>query len=155
MVHARNNDWNSTSWRSTVHSPSSPSTASPQSADAVQTHMTNSRLTDPEVLETRLPVRVDRFAIRTGSGGAGKWHGGEGVERAITFREPMRAQILANRRRVPPRGIAGGGDALPGETLVLRADGTIIDLGATGAADMAPGDAIVIRTPGGGGYGKP
>ncbi len=122
--------------------------------DAVQTNMTNSRLTDPEVLEVRLPVRVDRFAIRTGSGGAGKWHGGEGVERAITFREPMRAQILANRRKVAPRGIAGGGDALPGETLVQRADGSTLDLGATGAADMAPGDSMVIRAPGGGGYGK-
>ncbi|GAA5049582.1 hydantoinase B/oxoprolinase family protein [Erythrobacter westpacificensis] len=122
--------------------------------DAVQTNMTNSRLTDPEVLETRLPVRVERFTIRTGSGGTGKWHGGEGVERAIRFTEPMRAQILANRRKVPPRGIAGGGDALPGETYVERADGTVLDLGATGGADMAPGDMIVIRTPGGGGYGK-
>jgi 5-oxoprolinase (ATP-hydrolysing) len=122
--------------------------------DAVQTNMTNSRLTDPEVLETRLPVRVERFAIRTGSGGTGKWHGGEGVERVIRFLEPMHAQILANRRKCPPRGIAGGGDALPGETWVERANGSTIDLGATGAAEMQPGDAIVIRTPGGGGYGK-
>ncbi|WP_338242705.1 hydantoinase B/oxoprolinase family protein [Aurantiacibacter hainanensis] len=122
--------------------------------DAVQTNMTNSRLTDPEVLETRLPVRVERFAIRSGSGGKGRWHGGEGVERAIRFLEPMRAQILANRRKVAPRGIAGGGDALPGETHVERADGSSLDLGATGGADMAPGDTMIIRTPGGGGYGK-
>ncbi|MFB0612771.1 hydantoinase B/oxoprolinase family protein [Aurantiacibacter poecillastricola] len=122
--------------------------------DAVQTNMTNSRLTDPEVLETRLPVRVERFAIREGSGGTGRWHGGEGVERVIRFLEPMRAQMLANRRKVPPRGIAGGGDALPGETRVERADGSVLDLGATGGADMQPSDAIVIRTPGGGGYGE-
>ena len=76
------------------------------------------------------------------------------MERAIRFTEPMRAQILANRRKVPPRGIAGGGNALPGETFVERADGTVLDLGATGGADMAPGDMIVIRTPGGGGFGK-
>ncbi|WAT17472.1 hydantoinase B/oxoprolinase family protein [Aurantiacibacter sp. MUD11] len=121
---------------------------------AVQTHMTNSRLTDPEVLETRLPVRVERFAIRTDSGGKGAHKGGEGVERVIRFLEPMRAQMLANRRKVAPRGIAGGSDAAPGDTLVQRADGTMLDLGARGAADMAPGDTIIIRTPGGGGYGK-
>ncbi|MWV28957.1 hydantoinase B/oxoprolinase family protein [Aurantiacibacter rhizosphaerae] len=122
--------------------------------DAVQTNMTNSRLTDPEVLETRLPVQVERFAIRSGSGGKGKWHGGEGVERVIRFLQPMQAQILANRRTVAPRGIAGGGDALPGETLVMREDGSQLNLGATGAADMKPGDVIVIRTPGGGAYGS-
>ncbi len=122
--------------------------------DAVQTNMTNSRLTDPEVLETRLPVRVERFAIRSGSGGAGQWHGGEGVERIIRFLEPMQAQILANRRKIAPRGIAGGGDAAAGETFVERKDGSTLDLGATGAANMAPGDTIVIRTPGGGGYGQ-
>ena len=75
---------------------------------AVQTHMTNSRLTDPEILETRLPVRLEQFAIRRGSGGAGAHQGGDGVVRAVTFLEPMRANILANRRRVPPRGIKGG-----------------------------------------------
>ncbi|KLI64986.1 hydantoinase B/oxoprolinase family protein [Aurantiacibacter marinus] len=120
---------------------------------AVQTHMTNSRLTDPEVLETRLPVRVDSFSIRTGSGGQGRHRGGEGVERRIAFLEPMRAQILANRRLVPPRGIAGGSDAQPGDTFVEHGDGSITTLGATGAADVEPGDVVVIRTPGGGGYG--
>ena len=121
---------------------------------AVQTHMTNSRLTDPEILETRLPVRLDRFAIRRGSGGEGTHRGGDGVERRVTFLEAMRANMLANRRKVPPRGIAGGGDARPGENWVERADGTIERLGATGSAEMCPGDAFVVLTPGGGGYGK-
>lgn len=123
--------------------------------DAVQTHMTNSRLTDPEILETRLPVRLDRFAIRRGSGGAGAHHGGNGVIREVAFLEPMRANILANRRRVPPRGLAGGGDAMPGRNWVERGDGSVEELGATGAAEMRPGDRFVIETPGGGGYGTP
>ena len=121
---------------------------------AVQTHMTNSRLTDPEILETRLPVRLDRFAIRRGSGGAGRHSGGDGVERRVTFLEPMRANILANRRRIAPRGICGGGDAQPGRNWVERADGSREELGATGSAEMQPGDAFVILTPGGGGYGR-
>ncbi len=121
--------------------------------DAVQTHMTNSRLTDPEILETRLPVRVDAFSIRPGSGGTGAHHGGNGVVRRITFLEAMRANILANRRRIAPRGLKGGGDAAPGRDWVERADGRIEPLGATGSADMAPGDAFVIETPGGGGFG--
>jgi 5-oxoprolinase (ATP-hydrolysing) len=123
--------------------------------DAVQTHMTNSRLTDPEILETRLPVRLDRFAIRRGSGGRGAHKGGDGVVREITFLEPMRANILANRRRIAPRGLAGGGDALPGRNWVERADGTIEELTATAKADMAPGDRFIIETPGGGGFGEP
>ncbi|GMM93618.1 hydantoinase B/oxoprolinase family protein [Qipengyuania sp. MTN3-11] len=122
--------------------------------DAVQTHMTNSHLTDPEVLEMRLPVQVDRFAVRSGSGGAGLHRGGEGVERRITFLEAMRANILANRRAVPPRGIRGGNDALPGKNWVERADGTTVTLGATASAEMQPGDTFVILTPGGGGWGK-
>jgi 5-oxoprolinase (ATP-hydrolysing) len=122
---------------------------------AVQTHMTNSRLTDPEILEVRLPVRLERFAIRRGSGGEGRHHGGDGVVREIRFLQAMRANILANRRRVPPRGFAGGGDALPGRNWVERADGTIEQMGATGTAEMKPGDLFVIETPGGGGYGAP
>jgi 5-oxoprolinase (ATP-hydrolysing) len=122
--------------------------------DAVQTHMTNSRLTDPEILETRLPVRLERFAIRRGSGGQGRHDGGDGVIREVTFLEPMRANILANRRRVPPRGIAGGGDGQPGRNWVQRADGSRTDLAACGAADMQPGDRFVIETPGGGGFGS-
>jgi len=121
--------------------------------DAVQTHMTNSRLTDPEILETRLPVRIDAFSIRSGSGGAGMHHGGNGVVRRVTFLEAMRANILANRRRIAPRGLAGGGDAAPGRNWVERADGRIEPLGATGSTDMAPGDTFVIETPGGGGFG--
>jgi 5-oxoprolinase (ATP-hydrolysing) len=121
---------------------------------AVQTHMTNSRLTDPEILEARLPVRVERFAIRRGSGGAGRHRGGDGVERCITFLEPMRANILANRRRVAPRGICGGVDALPGRNWARRADGTVEDLGATGSVQMQAGDSFVILTPGGGGFGE-
>jgi 5-oxoprolinase (ATP-hydrolysing) len=121
---------------------------------AVQTHMTNSRLTDPEILETRLPVRLDQFAIRRGSGGEGAHRGGDGVVRAVTFLEPMRANMLANRRRVPPRGIMGGADAEPGRNWVERTDGTIEMLTATDSADVQPGDRFVIETPGGGGFGR-
>jgi 5-oxoprolinase (ATP-hydrolysing) len=121
---------------------------------AVQTHMTNSRLTDPEVLETRLPVQLDQFAIRRGSGGQGRHRGGDGVVRRVTFLEEMRANILANRRRIAPRGLAGGGNALAGENWVERADGSREELGATGSALMRPGDSFVILTPGGGGFGE-
>jgi 5-oxoprolinase (ATP-hydrolysing) len=120
---------------------------------AVQTHMTNSRLTDPEILETRLPVRLERFAIRHDSGGPGAHKGGDGVVREVIFLEPMRANILANRRRVAPRGILGGGDAMPGRNWVERGDGTMEMLGATASADVEPGDRFVIETPGGGGWG--
>ena len=89
-------------------------------ASAVQTHMTNSRLTDPEILETRLPVRLDQFAIRRGSGGSGAHRGGDGVIRDVAFLEPMRANILANRGAYAPRGIRGGGDAQPGRNWVVR-----------------------------------
>ena len=121
---------------------------------AVQTHMTNSRLTDPEILETRLPVRLDQFAIRRGSGGPGAHKGGDGVVRAVTFLEPMRANILANRRRVPPRGIMGGADAQAGRNWVERTDGSVEMLTATDSAEVAPGDRFVIETPGGGGFGR-
>jgi 5-oxoprolinase (ATP-hydrolysing) len=124
-------------------------------ASGVQTHMTNSRLTDPEVLETRFPVVVDRFAIRRGSGGKGAHDGGDGVERRIRFLEPMHAGILSNRRRVPPRGIEGGGDALPGVNRVLRANGAEEVLTATDSAELAAGDSFLIETPGGGGFGTP
>jgi 5-oxoprolinase (ATP-hydrolysing) len=116
--------------------------------------MTNSRLTDPEILETRLPVRLDQFAIRRGSGGQGAHKGGDGVVRAMTFLEPMRANILADRRRVPPRGIQGGADAEAGRNWVERTDGSIEMLTATDSADVLPGDRFVIETPGGGGFGR-
>jgi 5-oxoprolinase (ATP-hydrolysing) len=121
---------------------------------AVQTHMTNSRLTDPEILETRLPVRLDQFAIRRGSGGPGAHKGGDGVVRSVTFLEPMRANILANRRRVAPKGINGGADGEAGRNWVERTDGTVEMLSATAYAEVQPGDRFVIETPGGGGFGR-
>lgn len=120
---------------------------------AVQTHMTNSRLTDPEIFESRLPVRLEQFSIRRGSGGVGSRRGGDGVERRVTFLEAMRANMLANRRAIAPRGLNGGGDALAGCNWVERADGSREELGATGSAEMQPGDCFVILTPGGGGFG--
>jgi 5-oxoprolinase (ATP-hydrolysing) len=122
-------------------------------ASAVQTHMTNSRLTDPEVLETRFPVILERFAIRRGSGGDGASRGGDGAVRRVRFLEPMQASILSNRRRVAPRGVKGGGDAAAGVNRVLRADGAEELLSATASAQMQAGDAFEIETPGGGGYG--
>lgn len=122
-------------------------------ASAVQTHMTNSRLTDPEVLETRFPVLLDEFAIRRGSGGEGAHRGGDGAVRRIRFLAPMRAAILSNRRRVPPFGSDGGGPGATGANRVERADGSVEPLGSTATVDMAPGDAFVIETPGGGGWG--
>jgi 5-oxoprolinase (ATP-hydrolysing) len=124
-------------------------------ASAVQTHMTNSRLTDPEVLETRHPVVLEAFSIRRGSGGAGASRGGDGVVRRIRARAPMQAALLANRRITAPFGLAGGGDGAPGAARVIRADGRIETWGATGSADLAAGDAIEIETPGGGGFGHP
>ncbi|KOG36514.1 MULTISPECIES: hydantoinase B/oxoprolinase family protein [Streptomyces] len=124
-------------------------------ADAVQTHMTNSRLTDPEVLEWRHPVRVDAFAVREDGGGRGRWHGGHGVERRIRFLEPMTVALLTGHRRVPPYGMAGGGPGALGENLVERADGTVEHLAGAATTEVGPDDVLVIRTPGGGGYGRP
>ena len=123
-------------------------------ASAVQTHMTNSRLTDPEVLESRFPVLVERFAVRRGSGGEGAHRGGDGAVRRIRFRAPMTAAILANRRSTAPFGLHGGGDGKPGANRVERANGAVTTLGATGKAELESGDVFVIETPGGGGYGK-
>jgi 5-oxoprolinase (ATP-hydrolysing) len=122
---------------------------------AVQTHMTNTRMTDPEVLELRYPVRLEEFSIRRGSGGAGQWRGGDGARRRVRFLEPMTAVIVASRRAVAPFGLQGGADGLAGRQWVERADGTRADLSGTDRADLAPGDAFVIETPGGGGYGTP
>ena len=124
-------------------------------ASAVHTHMTNSRLTDPEVIEWRYPVLVETFAIRRGSGGAGAHHGGDGVVRRFRFREPMTAAILSNRRRIAPFGLAGGRDGAVGRNWIERADGRVEPSPATAASMMQPGDAFVIETPGGGGYGPP
>ena len=124
-------------------------------ASVVQTHMTNSRLTDPEVLEWRFPVRLDSYAIRRGSGGAGRHRGGDGAERRLRFLEPMTAVMLANHRRVPPFGVAGGRPGSVGRNWVERVDGSREEFGATCAVQMAAGDVFVIQTPGGGGYGAP
>jgi 5-oxoprolinase (ATP-hydrolysing) len=120
----------------------------------VQTHMTNSRLTDPEVLEFRFPVRLDSYAIRAGSGGKGQWTGGDGGVRRVRFLEPMTASILSNGRTVPAFGMAGGQPGALGINRVERADGRVELLQHIGSAAMAPGDAFVIETPGGGGYGQ-
>jgi 5-oxoprolinase (ATP-hydrolysing) len=122
-------------------------------ASVVQTHMTNSRLTDPEVLETRYPVLLEEFSIRRGSGGAGAWPGGDGATRRVRFLAPMRANILSNHRRVAPFGLAGGADGGVGANRIERADGRVEPLSAVAAATMAAGDVFVIETPGGGGYG--
>jgi 5-oxoprolinase (ATP-hydrolysing) len=122
---------------------------------AVQTHMTNTRMTDPEILELRYPVVMEEFAIRRGSGGAGKHHGGDGARRRIRFREPMTAVIVSSRRNVAPFGLVGGSDALPGRQWVDRAGGGRDVLTGTDRAELHPGDIFVIETPGGGGYGVP
>lgn len=123
-------------------------------ASAVQTHMTNSRLTDPEVLETRFPVLLESFSIRRGSGGAGRFRGGDGATRRIRFLETMEAGILSNRRRVPPFGLCGGSAGQPGVNRVVRRDGKTERLDATAHLRVEPGDAIIIDTPGGGGFGE-
>ncbi|MHB1431423.1 MAG: hydantoinase B/oxoprolinase family protein, partial [Streptosporangiaceae bacterium] len=122
-------------------------------ADVVQTHMTNSRLTDPEVLEWRYPVRLESFAIRRGSGGGGKWPGGDGGVRRIRFLEPMTAGIVSGHRRVPPYGMAGGEPGECGRNCVERADGTRTELAGVDETDVGADDVLVIETPGGGGYG--
>jgi 5-oxoprolinase (ATP-hydrolysing) len=122
-------------------------------ASAVQSHMTNSRGTDPEIMEQRFPVLVEAFAVRRGSGGTGAHAGGDGATRRIRFREPMRAAILSNRRRVAPFGLNGGGPGAPGVNRVERADGRTETLGSTALVEMHPGDLFSIDTPGGGGWG--
>nr|WP_281381954.1 hydantoinase B/oxoprolinase family protein [Nocardiopsis mwathae] len=122
-------------------------------ASVVQTHMTNSRLTDPEVLEWRFPVLLEEFRIRRGSGGAGRWRGGDGAVRRVRFLEPMTVSTLSGHRRRPPYGLAGGSPGALGRNSVERADGTVEPVGGCASVDMRPGDVLVIETPGGGGYG--
>ena len=119
----------------------------------VQTHMTNSRLTDPEVLEFRFPVRLESYAIRQGSGGAGRWRGGDGGVRRVRFLEPMTASILSNGRVHGAFGMAGGQAGQLGLNRVVRADGGVEMLGHIGQVQMQPGDVFEIHTPGGGGFG--
>jgi 5-oxoprolinase (ATP-hydrolysing) len=122
-------------------------------ASGVQTHMPNSRLTDPEVLESRHPVLVREFRYRRGSGGTGRHRGGDGLVRRIAFRAPMTAAILSNHRRIAPFGLHGGGDGATGSNRLLRADGTVTELPACASVEVGIGDEILIETPGGGGYG--
>ncbi len=117
--------------------------------------MTNSRLTDPEVLEWRFPVLVEEFAVRRGSGGGGRRRGGDGVRRRLRFLEPMTAAIVSGRRRVAPFGLAGGAPGATGRNYVKRANGTVVELGGVAQVEMAAGDVFVVETPGGGGYGAP
>ncbi len=121
--------------------------------DGVQTHMTNSRLTDPEILELRFPVRLHEFSYRRGSGGAGKYRGGDGLVRKIEFLQEMTAVILANRRIIPPFGLHGGGNGQLGETYVIRTNGTRDIMGFSDKRQLQAGDIICIHTPGGGGFG--
>jgi len=121
--------------------------------DAVHTHMTNTRLTDPEVLEWRFPVRLERFAVRQGSGGAGKYRGGNGASRRIRFLEPMTATILSGHRETDPYGLAGGEAGARGRNAVERNDGSLDVLAGTDGTEMNAGDVFVIETPGGGGFG--
>jgi 5-oxoprolinase (ATP-hydrolysing) len=122
-------------------------------ASAVHVHMTNSRLTDPEVLETRFPVMLEGFSIRHGSGGAGRWHGGDGAERRIRFLEPMTVAVLANSRRIAPSGLDGGEHGALGRGWVDRRNGSRHHLSGTDKTEVQAGDVFVIQTPGGGGFG--
>jgi 5-oxoprolinase (ATP-hydrolysing) len=122
-------------------------------AEVIQTHMTNSRLTDPEVLEWRFPVRLESFEIRHGSGGRGRWRGGHGAVRRVRFLEPMTAAILSGHRLVRPHGLEGGEPGAAGRNYVLRAAGAVNELGPFDQTEMAAGDLFVIESPGGGGYG--
>ncbi|HEY6277439.1 MAG TPA: hydantoinase B/oxoprolinase family protein [Streptosporangiaceae bacterium] len=123
--------------------------------DVVQTHMTNSRLTDPEVLEWRYPVRLERYAVRPGSGGTGRWRGGDGGRRELRFLEPMTVTTLASHRRVPPYGMAGGSPGALGRHWLERADGTVTAMAGCDSVAAGAGDLFVLETPGGGGYGPP
>jgi 5-oxoprolinase (ATP-hydrolysing) len=116
--------------------------------------MTNSRLTDPEVLEWRFPVLLESFGIRKGSGGAGKHKGGDGTVRRVRFLEEMTASILSNHRRVPVQAVGGGEPGKLGRNAIERTNGTVEELKGTDGATMYPGDVFIIETPGGGGYGK-
>ncbi|WP_095587395.1 hydantoinase B/oxoprolinase family protein [Actibacterium ureilyticum] len=121
--------------------------------DAVHSHMTNTLMTDPEVLEWRFPVRVEEFSIRRGSVGGGRHTGGNGIRRKLRFLEPATATVLSSHRVVPPQGAAGGGNGACGRNAVIRADGRVDELAGNDAADMAAGDIFLMETPGGGGFG--
>jgi 5-oxoprolinase (ATP-hydrolysing) len=123
-----------------------------EGVDAVHTHMTNSRLTDPEVLEFRYPVLLEEFSIRRGSGGRGRFRGGDGTVRRIRFLEPMTIAILSGHRVVPPPGLAGGGAGAKGRTRILRRDGSVEELRSADRREVEAGDTWLLETPGGGAY---
>jgi 5-oxoprolinase (ATP-hydrolysing) len=124
-------------------------------ASGVQVHMTNTRMTDPEILEFRHPgVRLERFSLRKGSGGEGRYRGGDGVVREIRFLKPAKLSIISERRALQPYGMAGGGSGLRGENLLKKADGKSVKLGHRAFVEAEKGDAVIIKTPGGGGYGQ-
>jgi 5-oxoprolinase (ATP-hydrolysing) len=120
----------------------------------VHTHMTNSRLTDPEILELRFPVLLEDFHIRTGSGGMGRWNAGDGTRRTLRFLEKMECAILSSHRAAPPRGLDGGGDGEVGSTRIRRLDGTLQTLKACDQTTLEAGEAVIVTTPTAGGYGR-
>ena len=122
-------------------------------ATAVHSHMTNTKMTDPEVLEQRFPVRVDSFSIRHGSGGQGKFPGGDGIVRKVTFLEDMKVTLLTSHRHTDPYGLDGGEPGARGRNAVRRTDGSVDELLGNDETDMAPGDCFIMETPGGGAYG--
>lgn len=124
-------------------------------ASAVHTHMTNTRITDPELLEHRYPVRLERFAIRRGSGGAGRWRGGDGAIRELTFLDAVSLSLLTQHRVERPYGGSGGEPGLPGRQRLIRASGEVVELAPVDGCEVAPGDRLVLETPGGGGWGEP
>ena len=121
----------------------------------LQCHMTNSRLTDPEILEQRFPVRLERFGHRRGSGGAGRWSGGDGLERTFRFLEPMTVGVLSGSRQIAPFGLAGGCDGACGRNQISRADETVQELPGCVQLEVLAGDCLTLATPGGGGWGVP
>ncbi len=123
-------------------------------ASAVHHHMTNTRITDPEILEHRYPVRLEQFSIRKNSGGKGRWNGGNGVFREITFLESVNLSVLSQRRKSEPFGLNGGENGKPGSQKVIRRNGEIIQLESIQNINLETGDKFIIETPGGGGYGE-
>ncbi|SFP76590.1 5-oxoprolinase (ATP-hydrolysing) [Tranquillimonas alkanivorans] len=122
--------------------------------DAVQSHMTNTRMTDPEILEKRFPVRLETFGIRRGSGGAGRWHGGDGVLRRMRFLEPVTVTVLSGHRRIPPFGVDGGAPGAVGRNRAELPDGQVVELGGNDEIELPGGGVFVMETPGGGGWGR-
>ncbi|MFO7756594.1 MAG: hydantoinase B/oxoprolinase family protein [Bacteroidales bacterium] len=123
-------------------------------ADAVHHHMTNTKITDPEIMEHRYPVRLEEFSVRRGSGGQGRWKGGDGVRRVIRFLEPVNLSVLTQRRLSGPYGCSGGTDGLPGCQKIIKKNGDIVHLGSVQNINLDAGDIFVMETPGGGGFGK-